>query len=296
MKRNWYSHSLAAIFLIFTVFAVVSCEKENSQSATDEQELEASNVSTEAEGEAELAYNDVFDDVMGVNEEVALGGTGVFGRVNTCPTVTITRPTANPFPVRVQLDYGNGCVGRDGRFRKGKVIVEYTSRLIVPGAIATTTFDGYFIDSVKVEGTHKITNTSVPTNTPPTRSYRVEVINGKLTRPNGNFVEWNSTRNITQVEGLATAIALDDIFRIEGNSRGRVKRGNLITVWESNITEPLIKRFTCRWIVKGKIRVVRLNPTVNNAWVAVLDFGNGLCDNLAWITINNRPPRQITLP
>lgn len=298
MKFRIISFPAAVIFLVFSILAIGSCTKENSQTSADEQEIAASNATTEGEGEAEIVYNGVFDDAMGVDDEFGIGGTGVFGRINSCPTVTITRLNPpNAFPARVVLDYGTGCLARDGHYRKGKVITEYTGRLLYPGSIAVTNFDGYYVDSVHVEGTHKITNTSVPptNNTPPNRSYRVEVINGKLTRPNGNFVEWNSTRNITQIEGLGTLIPMDDIFRIEGSGRGRVRRGNLLTLWESTIIEPLIKRFNCRWIVKGRVRTVRANLAVNSPWVAILDFGTGTCDNLATVTINGIS-HQITLP
>ena len=65
------------------------------------------------------------------------------------------------FPVKVVIDFGTtGCRGLDGHYRKGKIITEYTNRLIVPGAFATTRFDGFYVDTIKVEGIHKITNTS----------------------------------------------------------------------------------------------------------------------------------------
>jgi hypothetical protein len=142
-----------------------------------------------------------------------------------------------------------------------------------------------------VEGTHKITNTS-SSNT--TRQYTVNVTDAKLTKPSGNYVEWRNQKVITQVEGLSTITPFDDIFRIEGSASGKVKRGALLVAWESNILEPLIKKFNCRWIVKGKIRTVRVNATSNSPWTAVLDFGNGTCDNQAVITING-VSRQITL-
>jgi hypothetical protein len=293
--------SLLLLLFLFSIAFITSCQKESSQTATqNEQEMEASKASSESDGDAESVFNGVFDDAMGVNDELGVGGTGVFGRVNACPTVTIVRVNpANPFPVSVTLDFGSaGCVGLDGHFRKGKVITIYTGRLLAPGSIATTEFDGFYIDSVKIEGTHKITNVSTPF-TPPAppvdRKFRVEVINGKLTNTNGNFVEWNSVKYIIQIEGLSTVLPLDDIFRIEGNSRGRAKRGALIVLWESNITEPLIKRFNCRWIVKGIVRTVRVGAPANSPWIAVLNFGNGNCDNQAVITING-VSHQITLP
>lgn len=301
MKLSHKSTALLSLLLLLSIAFITACQKEKSRTNTqDEQEMEASKASSESEGEAESVFNGVFDDAMGVNDELGVGGTGVFGRVNACPTVTIVRVNpANPFPVRVTLDFGaTGCIGRDGHFRKGKVITIYTGRLLVPGSIATTEFDGFYVDDVKVEGTHKITNVSTPFTPPASpvdRKFRVEVIDGKLSTSNGNFVEWNSVKYIIQIEGLSTVIPLDDIFRIEGNSRGRAKRGVLLVLWESNIIEPLIKRFNCRWIVKGTVRTVRVAAAVSSPWVAVLNFGTGNCDNQAVITINGIS-YQITLP
>ena len=295
MKIRFITTALLPLLLFFSLLTISSCQKEDSQNGTvEEQEIEASKASSEADSEAEIVFNGIFDDAMGVNDEVGVGGTGVFGRLDVCPVVTVTR--LNPpdlFPVRILMDFGtNGCIGPDGHFRKGKVITTYTNRLMIPGAFATTTFDGFYFDSTKVEGTHKITNTSA-TNI--ARRFTVNVIEAKLTKPNGNFIEWNSEKVITQLEGLSTPAPMDDIFKIEGGSRGRVKRGALLVGWQSTILEPLVKRFNCRWIVRGVIRTVRLNATTNSPWIAVLNFGNGNCDNLAVITING-VSYQITLP
>jgi hypothetical protein len=300
MKFRFISVAYLATGFLFTSLLFTSCQKEQSQSAQDAQEVEASRVSGESESEAETFFNGVFDDAMGVNDEVALGGTGVFGRLNVCPTVTVTR--LNPpdlFPVRVEMDFGtNGCVGPDGHFRKGKVITVYTKRLIIPGAVAETSFEGFYVDSVHVEGAHRISNISTvvtPGTAPVDRKFRVVVTNGKLTKPNGNYVSWNSEKTISQVEGLSTIIPMDDIFKIEGGSRGQVKRGNLLVGFNSNITEPLMKRFNCRWIAKGVVKTTRVNATTTNPWTATLNFGNGSCDILAVLTING-VSYQITLP
>ena len=303
---SWLTLSLAILYIL----VLNGCTKENSGSGTDAQEEEVSMVSSESDAEAEMIFNGIFDDAMGVNDEVGMAGTGIFGRTsfggttgtnetarpNACFTVTVTHPNNTPFPVRVVIDFGNvPCMGPDGHTRRGKIISEYTNRLILPGAIGVTTFEDFYFDSIKVEGKHKITNTSTALNTPPTRSFKVEVIEARLLKPNGNFIEWNSTKNITQIEGLITPdFPRDDVFRIEGHSRGRAKRGSLLVAWESNVIEPLIKRFLCRWIVKGTVRTVRLNAAANSPWIAVLNFGNGACDNQAVITING-VPHQITL-
>ena len=108
--------------------------------------------------------------------------------------------------------------------------------------------------------------------------------NGKLTKPNGNYTQWSSTKTITQIEGNATPILpLDDVFSIKGESNGTIKRDSTLYQWSARTLpdHPLIKRFACRWIVKGKIAIRRTNSDV-----AVIDYGTGQCDNKATITIN----------
>jgi len=297
---------LAAVLLlaIFTTF--IACKKEKSE-LTQEEAIAFGQATSQSDAEAEAIFDDVFDNTMGVNTEVGVGGTGVFGQANTafgdeiiagtggtdtippCLTITVTRLNApNPFPVRVVMDFGTGCTGRDGRLRKGKIITVYTGRMIVPGSVAETTFDGYYVNDVHVEGTHRSKNTSTSQNL----SFEITVRNGKLTRPNGNYTQWNSTKVITQIEGNGTPFfPLDDVFSVKGESGGSVKRDTTIFQWAARTLPdaPLIKRFTCRWIVKGKIAIRRTNSDV-----AVIDYGNGLCDNKATITINGQT-YEITL-
>lgn len=236
---------------------------------------------------------------MGVNTEVGIGGTGIFGQRNiqfgeeiiagvdgtdtvpSCVIVTIIRlsPPA-VFPVKVIIDFGSGCTGRDGRVRKGKIITTYTGRLVVPGSVAETTFDGYYVNAIKVEGLHRVENKS----TSQQWIFNTSVRNGKLTKPNGNYTQWNNTRTITQIEGNGTPLfPLDDVFSIKGESSGTVKRDTALYQWAARTLpdHPLIKRFACRWIVKGRIAIRR-----SNSDVAVIDYGSGLCDNKATITIN----------
>jgi hypothetical protein len=297
---------LAAIILVsLVVFG--SCTKETS--ADTAQEEFASQASSEADAESDDIFNEVFDNVLGVNIDVGFGNTGVFGQMNpgntgetarltNCPNVTITLPNAPAlFPKKVVMDFGTGCVGRDGRTRSGKIVTIYSDNLFVSGATAVTEFDNYTVESIKVQGRHEITNMGETISTTCRRhKWKVVVDRGKLTKPNGNYTEWNSTKTITQIEGMCTPfIHHDDIYKIEGHANGRVKRADLLIAWNSEITEPLIKKFSCRWLVKGIIRVMRLNLTTNSPWVAAINYGNGDCDNKALATINGIT-HNITLP
>lgn len=305
-KSALFTRLIAAAF--FTSLTLIACKKENSGSLSPAEEENAATYSSESETENEAVFNDVFDNVVGVNSEVGIGGTGIFGRVASdnvrengldslpsCTTVTITLlSTTARFPMKIVIDFGTGCIGRDGHIRSGKIIIEYTGRLTEPGNSATTRFDGFKFDSISVQGTHKITNTTAAGSNQ--RQFTVDVTDAKLTKPNGNYSMWTSTRVITQTEGNGTPfIALDDIFKVTGSSHGQVKHGNVIYAWHSEITEPLIKKFSCHWISKGVIKVRRETLPDNSQWTATLDYGQGDCDYLASLTING-VSQQIQLP
>jgi hypothetical protein len=103
-----------------------SCKKENSDSLTPAEQEQASVASTEADAESDYVYDDVFNNVMGVNDDVGMAGVGeISGRTTAtgyvgdgttgrefrldsgihCYTVTITHlSTSNFFPVRIVTD------------------------------------------------------------------------------------------------------------------------------------------------------------------------------------------------
>src|SRR6476660_6848108 len=131
--------SLALILLtaITAGLFVVSCKKDDSTSATTAEKQEFTATVSTADAEGQIAFNEVFDNVLGVNSEVAMGGTGVFAGANTsndgmngpqgvdsadhCFTVSITHmDSATFFPAQVVIDFGAGCTGHDGKTRRGK--------------------------------------------------------------------------------------------------------------------------------------------------------------------------------
>jgi hypothetical protein len=295
--------------LVLSIVAI-SCSKEkSSDELTPQEEQQVALASSQTETESDMAQDDIFNNVIGVDTEVGIGGVGIFGRSNSgttdlltgrpdsirCFTVTTTLLNAPaPFPRRVVVDFGTGCLGRDGRMRSGKIVTVYTGRLLNAGSMATTEFVDHKVDSVLVEGVHKITNTTG--NTPGSNflEFTIEAINMKLTKPNGNYSKWNGIKKRTQVEGNGTPLPVDDMFRITGHSHGQVKHGNLLFNWRSEITEPLFRKFTCRWVQKGIVKSWRETLPSTSPWIAILNYGPGTCDNQATLTING-VTQQITL-
>lgn len=292
MKTTIKLSTWLTAFAVIGALTFTSCKKETSVSNVIEDspaEVAATiNVAAE-EAQTEDQFDDVFNITASINAEDAGEDLGMGANVSglaepgvrltpatpRCFTVTVVPNQPGVFPKTVTIDFGTGCLGRDGKYRKGKIVTIYTNRMLVPGAKISTTFVDYYVDSFKIEGTHITENTS----TSNMQGLKISVIDGKiLNTNNGNWRKWNSTKNVLQIEGNGTPnFPLDDVYKITGGARGSNSFGHN---WASVIVEPLIKKFTCRWIVKGTVHLVR------DGREALLDYGNGNCDNEAIIYIN----------
>jgi hypothetical protein len=199
----------------------------------------------------------------------------------SCATVTIT--PLQGFPKTIVIDFGGGCTSPNGVIRSGKINVVLSDSLRIPGSTSVMTFDNYFVNGFKKEGTITWTNTSTATE----RSWTRVVTNGKITEPGGNYWLHSGTRHVVHIAGAQTPrYLLDDEFSITGNSTVTNSAGVSRT---STIQNALHKKVVCANIDMGTIRIDGPNH------FAILDFGNGVCDREATISINGNPPRTILL-
>ena len=289
MKNN--VKPLFSLILCFFIF-LTSCKKQVNESTSTDTEAVVAAYSDDIE--ADITYNDVYNSVSGVNDDIGITETDIGADTETpnpltphCYTITITPATAGIFPKTVTIDFGAGCLCRDGKTRKGKIATVFTGRLKVPGSKATTTFDGYYVNDVHVEGTHTIQNNS----TTDIRIIKRTVQDGKLSKPNGNFILWNASHTRTQTAGLGTPnYHWDDEFSITGNANGQNNRNGVTNTWSHLIVNPLHKKVSCKWFDNGSVSISH-----NTHHTAVLDYGDGTCDNKATVTFNGIT-KTITLP
>lgn len=291
MKKTKNLATWLTAFALFGAISFSSCQKEDSIGSTPENSPaeEASTLTaTNEDASTEAQFDDVFNITASMNKSQVGEDLGVTSNVsglfelgaNTpsnppCFTITVVPNIPGVFPKTVTIDFGDGCMGRDGKFRKGKIVSIYTNPMMVPGAKVSTTFIRYYVDSFHIEGTHITENTST-TNM---QGFKNTVINGQVTNVATNrWIKWNSVKDVLQIEGNGTPrFPLDDVFRITGHARGSNSAGH---TWAALVLDPLIKKFTCRWIVKGRVKLVR------DGREAILNYGDGECDNLAVIFIN----------
>ncbi len=271
---------IAAAGLI--VLGFTSCKKTDDTSSSEiETTFELSTDQAVSENLTEDA-NDIF---MEAAENLGLMGSReplVSMNLTSCAVVTVT--PASGFPKTIVMDFGTGCTPPGGSIeRRGIIRVVISDSVRRPGSTAVMTFDNFYVNNYKKEGTITWTNTS----TPGTRSWERKVENGKITAPDGRYWLHTSLKNITQVAGVNTPrILLDDEFSITGNATVTNAAGRTRT---AAILQALHKQVTCENIDRGTIRFE------GPAHFSVLDFGNGTCDRIATISIDGRPPRTILL-
>jgi len=294
--------TIAAFAALLCVFAI-SCQKENSLSnstSTTVTEEEASTLSDES-AQTEASFDDVEDVGRTAAEEE--GDASTYGRpedgnhyqpaflelrlrLGPCATITVT-PNDSTYPKTITIDFGDGCLCADGKFRKGAIIIHLTGPIRRSGSVMTITFRNFYLNRAHLEGTKIISNLSENGNI----KFTVQVVGGKLTFPNGRGYKYEGLKYVHQVEGGSTRQIRDDVYKIEGRSKTEFNNGVTVNL---DTETPLTKKVVCPWISDGTLKI-KINDRV-----LFLDYGapnNGDCDNKALLTWNNGNNHLlITLP
>lgn len=259
--------SSVLVFFTLFIFTFTSCENDDNITNTEDAVK-----TTEDAALAEAMFDDAFNQA-----EVYENSTNKDASVDDCyPVITIEYPEGTPFPRVVTIDFGTGdCMTTDSVVRSGKIIVETTAFFLEEGSKRIVTFEEFTVNGYQIDGTHIITN--MGENEAGNWVRRIE-IDGKVTTPEGQVITRISTRDREWIEGIETPFFFwDDVFSITGNASGVNRDG---VAYSSEITIPLIKARNCRWVQEGEITITTEDGT------AVINYGDGTCDNVATVTVN----------
>jgi hypothetical protein len=282
MKTKLTGRLLLAIACSLLLY---SCQKESSTDQTAVTSEEAKMYADES-AQADAAFDDVEDISMIAAEEEAIASEGGRGtiifpfaelrlRLGPCADITVT-PNDSTYPKTITIDFGEGCVCADGKFRKGKIVIHLTGPIRRPGSVMTITFVNFYLNRAHIEGTKIISNLSSNGDI----KFTVQVVGGKVTFPSGRGYQYNSLKYVKQVAGGNTRSIRDDVYTIQGGSNTQFNNG--LTIHLETDT-PLVKKVVCHWISDGKLRI-RINTHR-----FLLDYGapdNGVCDNKALLSWN----------
>lgn len=264
-------------FLLILIFVFFSaCKKENpiTQLQNDQKTLEDNNLAEVISDNASLMSDDAYNN-NGTKLTVRSGdgSSAVMG-----DTVKLTFDRADS---TITIDFGtNGITSqRDGKTRKGKLIVAFSNGYFVTGAKHTVSFDQYYVDDIKVNGTKEVTYNGKINNIP---EWDINS-NLNLTKPNGGgTVTWSSTRKRKMTGGSSTPFNwLDDQYSITGSANGTASNGQSYSIV---INQDLIVKAFCRYIQNGILTFTRGNSTFS------LDYGYGgttsQCESSAELNYN----------
>jgi hypothetical protein len=240
-----------------------------------------------AEADLNLADDDaiteaIFDDVFSSVDIATIALDGImksgFTKGNllvtdSCPVITVNHPDETTWPKVITIDYGAGCTLNDVT-RKGKIIINTSAPRHVTGSTRSVTFDGYYFNGIKVEGTKAIENLGPNSNQ--NIVIAITLTDGKITLPDGKTIEREVDREREWIAGMNTPRYIwDDECLITGTTSGK----NINDVgYTTTITTPLHWKRACRFIVEGVILIERVGVEP-----VELDFGDGECDPKATI-------------
>jgi hypothetical protein len=264
MKNSRLFISLAVVFVLALTFQ--ACNK-----IKDEKDL--------LETSEDIADSqEMFDDLS------VQGDLYENGNKSVCPFVTITHPDTAEFPKHIVIDFGTGCEGPNGRIREGKIIIDQTGYMYEEGSVRTFTLDSFFVNGFHIEGVREVTCKG--RNEDNFLYHTVVISDGVVTFPDGRTITHEANRTRVLIEGESTPFNVyDNKYSITGTASGIDRFGNS---YETTITEPIIFDMSCMFrLVQGVKKVTTDEHTM------IIDYGEGTCDNIATVTIDDQEPKEI---
>ncbi|HSF55124.1 MAG TPA: hypothetical protein VLA71_15320 [Algoriphagus sp.] len=264
MKINFFNLLKPAFLAI--PFLIFSCNDDGNPT-----DSEPNMAVVEDEFSINAAYEDTDLITLDVLQNSGLG-LRTLGVADLCANTVVTH---NEETKKITIDFGAGCTSPNGVTRKGKILLAYSGvNFLFPGTSIITSFEGYEINGMKIEGTRSLTNAGVDLiNSRITLNVKIE--NGKLTWPDNSSATYisNQIRKLT----LGNAGYQVDIT---GTSSGKSREGIDYT---AVVTESLIVDEECArsgvYIPSSGVMDFTFSGVTLSA-----NFGTGSCDKVALIT------------
>jgi hypothetical protein len=264
------------LVMILAALALTSCQKSEP--------LETS--SLEAADDAVLSEA-LFDDAfMSLEIASGLAEAGLKSAVvsDSCPLITITSAGEDFWPRSIVIDYGTGCEGLYDVVRSGKIIITLSAPRREVGSVRSVTFQDYYVNGAKIEGTKTVTNLGPNSNQ--NVVFSSVLTGGKITFSDERTITHEFDRKREYIGGYTTWTPWDDKCLITGVAAGINLNGLEYT---HTVINPLEWSAACRFLVRGTIgfEIEGIEPFE-------LDYGDGECDAAATLSRGDET-REITL-
>lgn len=190
----------------------------------------------------------------------------------SCATVIVD--TANK---SITIDFGQEyCLCKDARTRKGKIIRKYSGKFSDTGKNHTITFEDYYINKYKIDGTITVIHKGANSNGLP---YFQVSSSLSYTNVDNNETTIRSSEGIRTVRnGDFSNDIYDDTYAIDGSG--------LLTIPNSakynySIEQSININPNCDWPLQGIVEFRQ----VENGQARLFDYGTIGCDNKATLRV-----------
>ncbi|MCH2043058.1 MAG: hypothetical protein MK212_02870 [Saprospiraceae bacterium] len=203
---------------------------------------------------------------------------------NRLPEGATITTSGEDYPQTITIDFGEmdddtnqgGCMNRRGKRLSGTILIEITDDMSNPGASRTVTFQDFYVGDRQLLGQKVETNiTNISDEIAEFTVVFSMESNIEMIHPDGYSRTREASGTRTWISGFDTEDISDDVFMLDGTATMTCSSGNTST---REIIDPLLVDRSCEHIMQGVVAMTRGDKT------DTLDFGDGICDNLATMT------------
>lgn len=260
----------------------IACDK--SDEMQEDLSVEAIDLKT---AETEAVIDEVSDETSVIIEEAYLTEEYPTTKRNALerylPDCVIITKVITQNMKTVTIDFGEGCKLRNGNLVSGAIIMAYEKNPEAATKIISYTYRNFYFNRKHVDGSGSILREHVNSNGNPQSTKTFDVT---VTWKDNSFAKKEGVKIREMIEGQGTKIWGDNVFLITGNWKFTKKNGTILSV---TVIEALRRELVCKFSVSG---IIVLEKNENKG---ILNYGDGNCDDLATININDNGNREIHL-
>ena len=170
------------------------------------------------------------------------------------------------------------CEGKRGQTRSGTMIVSYSETQGEAGSYRQVTYDDFYLNGVKIEGTRRTEIISIDDNG--SKTTRTTVTDGKMIYEDGTF----KTKSAEMTRYTLVENDQKQYSTLTGSKSGVSTEG---VNFSMEITTPIKFIYDCfgeGQRKKGKVPVEGIKVTDDGEQIITTDFGDGTCDTLVEIS------------
>ncbi len=199
-----------------------------------------------------------------------------------CATTSIVFHSPTHVTITITFD-SNGCEMPNGNTYSGTLIIDRNFNTIEKKYTGYINFKDFYVNGIGIDGEASFEKMLSNQAGLPESDYEYDFT---YTFPNGDIAKREGNKIRVWVEGFKTPSPSDNVFLIDGEAHILKRNGVEIDV---EVIVPLKKIHTCPFYVSGIIQIKKEKKE------AVLDFGDGSCDNEATLIFPNGSTQTITL-